>query len=63
VILAGAAENCLHEILIIASALEIQDPRDRPADRAQAADEHTPASSTTRSDFLSLVKLWDYFHE
>jgi ATP-dependent helicase HrpA len=63
VIIAGAAENCLHEILIIASALEIQDPRDRPADRAQAADDAHARFSDEHSDFLSLVKLWDYFHD
>ena len=38
IVLAGADENCLDEMLVIASALEIQDPRERPIDRQQQAD-------------------------
>ena len=46
VILAGAERECLPEVLVIASALEIQDPRERPLDKQQAADERTRDSRT-----------------
>ena len=38
-ILAAEQQSCVNEVLIIASALSVQDPRDRPMERAQAADE------------------------
>ena len=61
-VLAGAEEGCLAEVLVIASALEGQDPRVRPAEHAQAADQaHAPFAHPT-SDFLSLLKLWDFCH-
>ncbi len=57
-ILAGAEKNALSEILIIASALSIQDPRERPQDKQQQADEvHRPLRDQ-RSDFVSFLKLW-----
>ncbi|HEX4147340.1 MAG TPA: ATP-dependent RNA helicase HrpA, partial [Pirellulales bacterium] len=62
-ILAGDAENCLHEILIIASGLSMQDPRERPVDKQQAADEAHAQFADVESDFLSYLKLWDFFHE
>ncbi|QDU06974.1 ATP-dependent RNA helicase HrpA [Gimesia aquarii] len=62
-ILAAHDENCLHEILIIAAALELQDPRERPIDKQQAADEaHLPFRDPD-SDFLSYLKLWDFYHK
>ncbi len=57
---AAEEESCLTEILIIASALEIQDPRVRPADKKQAADEQHLKFSHPKSDFLSYLKLWDF---
>ena len=63
IILAADAENCLHEILIIASALELQDPRERPSDKKGSADEAHAKFVDERSDFLSYLKLWDFFHE
>lgn len=62
-IFAADDENCLSEILIIASALEIQDPRVRPPERRQAADTQHEKFRDEKSDFLSLLKLWDYFHK
>jgi ATP-dependent helicase HrpA len=62
-VLAGARENCLHEALIIASALSVQDPRERPADKQQAADEKHRRFNDENSDFLALVNLWNYFEE
>lgn len=60
-ILAGREEGCLSEILIIAAALEIQDPRDRPADRAEEADQCHSRYFVPDSDFLGHLKLWDAF--
>ncbi|MDO5581399.1 MAG: ATP-dependent RNA helicase HrpA [Planctomycetia bacterium] len=60
-ILAGAEEDCLREILIIASILELQDPRERPVDHQQAADEKHLPFIDDRSDFLSFLKLWDFW--
>lgn len=60
-ILGGHNEGCLAEVLIIASALEIQDPRDRPVDKQQAADEAHKAFRNEKSDFLSYLQLWEFF--
>lgn len=62
-ILAAHDENCLHEILIIASALELQDPRERPIEKQQAADEAHEQFRDPDSDFLSFLKLWDFYHK
>ena len=59
--LAGDTENCLAEILIIATALEIQDPRERPADRQEQADNCHRQFLHEHSDYLSYLKLWDFF--
>ena len=61
-IFAADDENCLSEILIIAAALEIQDPRVRPAERKQAADTQHEKFVHEKSDFLSLLNIWDFFH-
>lgn len=60
-ILAGSEENCLREILIIASILELQDPRERPIEHQQAADEKHLPFIDDRSDFLAFLKLWDFW--
>ncbi|WP_297325133.1 ATP-dependent RNA helicase HrpA [Nitrosomonas sp.] len=62
-ILAAKHENCLHEILIIAAALSLQDPRDRPFEHQAAADRAHLRFIDERSDFLSYLKLWDFFDE
>ncbi|MCH2211227.1 MAG: ATP-dependent RNA helicase HrpA [Fuerstiella sp.] len=62
-ILAGVDEQAAPEILIIASALEIQDPRERPLDQQQAADEAHAVFNHSDSDFLSWLNLWDAWHE
>lgn len=61
-VLAASDEGCLSEVLVIASALEGQDPRLRPAEQAQAADQAHAAFVHPSSDFLSLLKLWDFVH-
>lgn len=60
-ILAAKHENCLSEILIIASALSLQDPRDRPFERQDAADNAHQRFQDERSDFLGFLRLWDFF--
>ncbi|PXX13688.1 ATP-dependent helicase HrpA [Nitrosomonas ureae] len=62
-ILAAKHENCLREILIITSALSLQDPRDRPFEQQAAADEAHRRFQDERSDFLAYLKLWDFFDE
>ena len=59
----GAQYNCLNEILIIVSALSIQDPRERPQDKRQAADEAHSRYSDPESDFMAWVNLWQFFEE
>lgn len=60
-ILAAKRENCLSEILIIASVLSIQDPRERPMDKREAADNAHSKFIGENSDFMSYLKLWDFF--
>ena len=62
-VLAAADEQCLEEMLIIAAALEQRDPRERPLDKQQAADTAHAPFKDERSDFLSLLKLWDFYTE
>ncbi|MFN4325669.1 MAG: ATP-dependent RNA helicase HrpA [Azonexus sp.] len=53
--------GCLKEVLIIAAGLSTQDPRERPQDRQQAADEKHKLFADEKSEFLSWVKLWTWF--
>lgn len=62
-VLAAHDEHCLHEVLIIVAALEGQDPRDRPADQAQAADGCHQQFAKEDSDFLFFLGLWDAVHK
>ncbi len=62
-LLAAAREGSLHEVLIIASALTIQDPRERPLEAQQAADEKHRRFHHEKSDFLAYLNLWNYYHE
>ncbi|MGH8740371.1 MAG: ATP-dependent RNA helicase HrpA, partial [Burkholderiales bacterium] len=57
-LVAGRAEGCLEQVLVIAAALSVQDPRERPLDLAAAADERHAAFADERSDFLAFLKLW-----
>ncbi|MCL2914842.1 ATP-dependent RNA helicase HrpA [Shewanella corallii] len=54
------SKGCLHEALVITSGLSIQDPRERPLDKKQAADEAHSRFADKDSDFVSWVKLWDH---
>ncbi|MBI3902503.1 MAG: ATP-dependent RNA helicase HrpA [Nitrosomonadales bacterium] len=62
-LLAGRQYQCLSEILIIASALSLQDPRDRPSDRREAADAAHQRFNDERSDFLAYLKMWAWFQQ
>ncbi len=61
--LAGRDHQCLHEMLIIASALSVQDPRDRPQEAQGAADHAHKKFADEKSEFLSYLKLWKWFDE
>ena len=59
--LIDAAENgCLDEVLIIVSGLSIQDPRERPREKQQAASEAHGRFTDEASDFISYLNLWDH---
>jgi ATP-dependent helicase HrpA len=62
-ILAAKRENCLKEILIIGSALAIQDPRERPMDKREAADQAHAKFADERSDFMGFLKLWEFYDD
>jgi ATP-dependent helicase HrpA len=62
-ILAASDGPCLREVLIIVSALEVIDPRERPLDQARAADEKHALFKDTKSDFLSYLNLWNAYRE
>ncbi|MDA0224728.1 MAG: ATP-dependent RNA helicase HrpA [Proteobacteria bacterium] len=62
-LIAARAEGCLAQVLVIAAALSVQDPRERPADRAGSADEKHARFADPRSDFLAFLKLWAFFDE
>ena len=61
ILLAAAEYNVLPEVLPIAAALELPDPRDRPPGKQQAADEAHSQFADPRSDFLSYLRLWRYY--
>ena len=54
----GARRNVLDELLIISSALSVQDPRERPLEKQQAADQAHAQWKDPDSDFAALVNLW-----
>ncbi|HRK30589.1 MAG TPA: hypothetical protein PLD59_05875, partial [Tepidisphaeraceae bacterium] len=62
-VLAAVEEDCLAEVLVVASALSVQDPRERPFDKADTADFHHARFKDDQSDFISYLKLWDYYHD
>ncbi len=62
-ILASSEEDCVDEVLIITAALSVQDPRDRPMDKQDAADAAHARFRDEGSDFIALLKLWDFFQK
>ena len=55
--------SSLNEILIIVSALSIADPRERPMDKQQQADQAHAQYKDEKSDFIAYLNLWNYFQE
>ena len=62
-ILAAHDQNCMKESLIIASALSVQDVRDKPMDKLQQADEAHTKFADEDSDFFWYLNLWDFYHD
>nr|WP_131742743.1 ATP-dependent RNA helicase HrpA [Actinomadura roseirufa] len=62
-VLEADKNGCVREVLVIAAALSIQDPRERPADKQQAADESHRRFTDPTSDFLAFLNLWNYLRE
>ena len=62
-ILAAREQQCLAEMLIIAAALSVQDPRDRPMHEKEAAEQAHAKFADDKSEFVSYLKLWRWYHE
>lgn len=62
-VLEAERNGCLREVLVITAALSIQDPRDRPLEHQQAADERHARFRDPESDFMSFLNLWRYVTE
>ncbi|MBK6738535.1 MAG: ATP-dependent RNA helicase HrpA [Haliea sp.] len=62
-VLAAAEQGCLQEILVITSALTVQDPRERPPEKQQQADQLHARFRHPRSDFMAWLNLWRYYDE
>ena len=56
-------QECVAEVMVIAAALSIQDPRERPVDKQQQADEKHARFTDKESDFFSYLNLWRYLRE
>ncbi|MEO6992268.1 MAG: DUF3418 domain-containing protein, partial [Lacunisphaera sp.] len=62
-ILQARTEKAMREVLIIAAALSIQDPRERPLDQQQKADLAHRRFNHPDSDFLALLAIWEIYHD
>jgi ATP-dependent helicase HrpA len=62
-VLEADRQGCVEEVIVIAAALSIQDPRERPAERRAAADQQHARFADEHSDFLALVNLWRHLRE
>ncbi|MCU7844950.1 MAG: ATP-dependent RNA helicase HrpA [Candidatus Thiodiazotropha sp. (ex Monitilora ramsayi)] len=58
-LLSAAKSHCLKEVMVIAAALSVQDPRDRPMDKQQQADQAHAQYRNEQSDFLTYLNLWE----
>jgi len=61
-LLEAKKEDCVREVAIIASALSIQDPRERPVEKADQADQMHAPFKDPDSDFMSLINIWNRYH-
>ena len=62
-VIEAGVNGVVHEVVVIAAALSIQDPRERPVDKQQAADDKHKRFADPTSDFLSYLNLWNYLQE
>ncbi|MFE3505248.1 ATP-dependent RNA helicase HrpA [Kitasatospora sp. NPDC059160] len=62
-VLEADRNGCVRDVMVIAAALSIQDPRERPAEKRQAADERHRRFTSETSDFLSYLAMWRYVRE
>ena len=62
-VLAAEDNGCLHEVLVITAALSIQDPRERPVEKQEAADASHRRFADPGSDFMALLNLWNYVED
>lgn len=62
-ILAAREHQCLAEMLVIASALSIQDPRERPFNAKEASDQAHAKFKDDKSEFMSYLKLWNWYND
>lgn len=62
-VLQAEREDCVDDVLVIAAGMSVIDPRERPPDKRGAADEHHARFAHDRSDFLTLLNLWNYLEE
>ncbi|OBK72522.1 ATP-dependent RNA helicase HrpA, partial [Mycobacterium sp. 1165178.9] len=62
-ILQAQTERCVREVLVLAAALTIPDPRERPSDREEAARAKHARFADEHSDFMSYLNLWRYLRE
>jgi ATP-dependent helicase HrpA len=62
-VLEAEQHGCVHEVMVIAAALSIQDPRERPAEKRQAADELHARFRDDSSDFIGILNLWDHLND
>jgi ATP-dependent helicase HrpA len=62
-VLEAERNGCVHEVMVIAAALSIQDPRERPSDKQQQADQSHARFRDENSDFLAFLNLWAYVRE
>ncbi|MEV4707997.1 ATP-dependent RNA helicase HrpA [Actinoplanes sp. NPDC049316] len=62
-VIEAGRQDCVAEVMVVAAALSIQDPRERPADRQQQADEKHGRFTDKESDFFTYLNLWRYLRE
>ncbi|OLZ68616.1 ATP-dependent RNA helicase HrpA [Streptomyces sp. IMTB 2501] len=62
-VLEADKNGCVREVMVIAAALSIQDPRERPADKQTQADQQHARFKDETSDFLAYLNLWGYIRE
>jgi ATP-dependent helicase HrpA len=62
-IIQAVRENALAEVLVIAAGLSVQDPRERPVDQKEAAEQAHRRFANAESDFLSLLSIWNAYHD